>query len=281
MYWTCLPAAVIWVVVERARGRHEDATARDELAYLIALPRFFFPVLQPFGIRAFVEARQRQSLRLALSALGLVLYGLLLIYLGSLLHPRIRSRHEELLYAFQVRRVLENWGLIYCTNAAALFCAVSLFRLLGYDLGSGFRFPALATSLTDLFRRWNYYYYEYVVSVFYGPLVGYLRRRMPLALAYVLAGYPAILLGVWVPSYVLSYLVGASSFDPVLRSLGSWERLLGYAAFWSLMILPQVVVPRFGRLRKYRWWAVVTNALTLATVFFTLLALYYFRVNVY
>ena len=53
--------------------------------------------------------------------------------------------------------------------------------MLGYDLGSGMDKPLLSRSFAEFFRRWNYYIYESVRSLFLFPLVG-LLSMLPLTL---------------------------------------------------------------------------------------------------
>jgi hypothetical protein len=279
MYWSCLPAAIICLVVERGRGQLESATPVQEGTYLLALPRFFLPFLQPIGARRFIESRRQFfTWQLALSALGLCLY-------SGLLRLAIKDRRylfppsQADFWQFDhVPRLLNDALYIYGVNAAQLFAAVALLRLLGYGLGSGFRYPLLSSSFADVFRRWNYYYFEFVTGIFLIPLVSRLQRRMPLWLAYVLAGYPSILLGVWALDNIAFQIAIGRNATPLLNELREWNQLAGYIALWSLIIFPQLVLARLRRFRKHLWWRIGAHALTLAVGFGALIAAYYLRV---
>jgi len=283
MYWSCLPAAVICLVVERARGQLDGVTRSDEWTYLLAIPRFFLPFLQPIGARAFVQSRQRrQTPRLALDALGLGLYGVACLLVIMHTHYAIKPPHEALSFAHHAPRVLRNAVRIYAINAAPIFCAVALLRLLGHHLGSGFRFPLLATSFSDLYRRWNYYFYEFVSSIFYLPLVSRLRRWLPLRVAYILAGYPSILLGVWALDNVTFQLaISGRNAETLVRQVTDWRDLLAHAGIWSLIILPPVAFAAFRRFRKQLWWRVGSVTLTLAAAMGMVTALFYLGVTMY
>jgi hypothetical protein len=282
MYWACLPPAIICLVVERGRGWLEGGQAWEEWAYLLSPPRFFLPFLQPIGARRFIQSRQATlTPRLALSALGLALYGVLVKLVGNHLDYTVRSPSQDLLRLDHVPRLVENGLLIYAVNAGQIFCAVALFRLLGYGLGSGFRYPLLSSSFSDLFRRWNYYFYEYVSSIFYLPLVSRFQRWMPLWLAYILAGYPSILLGVWVLDNVTFQLAIGKNATPVANELMAWPQLAAYAGIWSLIIFPQVIFARARRFRKRWWYRAGAHALTLAAGVAILIAVYSLGVAIY
>jgi hypothetical protein len=282
MYWACLPAAVICLVVERARGQLAGIGALEEWIYLLAPPRFFLPFLQPISARTFVGSRQRVlTPKLALRALGLGLYGVVCLLPLKYAHYSIKNPGEGLLLWFRLPLLLENAVLIYAVNAARIFCGVALLRLLGYSLGSGFRFPLLASSFSEIYRRWNYYFFEFVTSIFYLPLVSRLRRAMPLSLAYVLAGYPSILLGVWTLDNITFQLAIGHNAKPVLEQLLDWRELLGYFGIWSLIILPQVALSKFRRLRRRLAWRVLAHVATATVAMGVLAATFYYGVGLY
>jgi hypothetical protein len=281
LYWACLPAAVICLVVERARGQLDQLQQKDDLSYLLALPRFFLPFLQPIGAGRLINSRSAYSPQLALRALGLGLWGVACLLALKYTHYSLRGGGESFDFLRMVQRVVNNGVLIYGVNASGIFCGVALFRLLGYDLGSGFRFPLLASSFSDLYRRWNYYFYEFVSSIFYLPLVTWLRRRLPLPLAYMMAGYPSVLLGVWALDNFTFQLAVDGFGLVVLRQLTDWQDLVAHAGVWSLIILPQVALSRFRQLRRHRWWRVGAHTLTLATCFVLLAALSWLDISLY
>jgi hypothetical protein len=228
-----------------------------------------------------LQSRQPYSSRLALRALGLAAYGVACLIAVQHTHYALRGSGEAFDALRTAKRVLQNGVLIYGVNASGIFCTVALFRLAGYDLGSGFRFPLLATSFSDLYRRWNYYFYEFVSTIFYLPLATALRRRVPLWLAYTLAGYVSVLLGVWAVDN-LTFQLGVGGFGPSLwRELSDWQDLLVHGAIWSLILLPQVALARFRKLRQRTFWRVAAHILTLAAGAGVLLVLSWYGVTLY
>jgi hypothetical protein len=281
MYWACLPAAVICLVVERARGQLEGTSRTDEWGYLLAVPRFFLPFLQPIRASTFVASRAALTPRLALMGLGLGLLAALCLLGIKHLHYSVKSPGERVGLALDGPWVIKNMFLIYCINASRIFVAVALLRHLGYALGSGFRFPLLATSFNDLYRRWNYFYYEYVGSILYLPLVNWLRRAMPLSLAYVLAGYPSIVLGAWALDNVFFQFPIGRSPDALWQQISNWQELLGYLLVWSFIILPQALFGRFVRRLSVGWRRTLGRVFVLGFSLGICVLLYFSRVAVY
>jgi hypothetical protein len=264
LYWAFLPAAIACLVVERARGQLDGVARSEEWLYLLALPRFFLPFIQPIGAGSFVRSRgQTHTAQMALSALGLAVWGGACLLAIKHTHYSVKSPSETLQLMAHGPRILRNAVRIYAINAAQIFCAVSLFRLLGHDLGSGFRYPLLATSFNDLYRRWNYYYFEFVTSIFYLPLVGWLRRRVPLSVAYVLAGYPSMLFGVWALDNVGMQLALGWNASSFLREASDLQELGTYLGVWSFILIPALVLSRARKLRRYWWWQAGAHLLTL------------------
>ncbi len=254
-YWALLPAALIYLVVEHARGRLQHAKPIDEWLYLLALPRFLLPFAQPISPRNFIDSgRAPLTKALSLRALGLGLYGAACQFGADHFRYTIWPKDPRVTLSEHVINVLETGGFIYCFNSARIFCAIAVLRLLGFDLGSGFRWPLFSRSFADIYRRWNYYLFEFASSIVYWPLVSRLRRFMPVRLAYVLAGYPAIFFGVWAISNVVFPLGVGLTPKPLIRHLADGQLLLAYAAVWSLILLPHAAAGSLRRFRRNRWW---------------------------
>ncbi len=267
LYWLSLPFAAIYLVVERDRGQLAGVSAQDEMLYLLALPRFALPFVQPIGAAAFFSSyRERQTASRALAALGLGLWGLALQLSLQRFQYHLKPSREAFDLALHGPRLFENLLVIYAVNAGKIFCAVAVLRLLGFDLGSGFRWPLLSSSFSEGFRRWNYYYYEFVASMLYAPLVSRLRRAMPLWLAHVLGGYAAILLGVWSLNFILTPFAISSRPALAFRHIANWQLLATYAVLWSLALLPQIVLAPLRRLRSRRWWRPCARVIVISLV---------------
>jgi hypothetical protein len=83
--------------------------------------------------------------------------------------------------------LISRLPLDYLDIAGNLFIAIGNLRLLGFELGSGFRRPFLSRSLGDFWQRWSYYFRDAALRLFYNPALDVLRRRLPLSLAHGLS----------------------------------------------------------------------------------------------
>ena len=272
MLWAGTAFSAIYLIVERSRGALDRNTWLDDLVYLIALPRLLTPFFQPLSPTKFWASRvARVEPRLALRGLGLGVLGIaLFLWMRKL--PYIQPPRPD---AIRVDYGVPAWlvpaynvGAIYASNASAIFCAVGLFRLLGFDLGSGFNFPFASRSFAEFFRRWNYYIYELVRALFFFPLLGRLRNWLPEKVALAVSSYLAIFFGTFGLNAVVVPV--ALEPNPVLSLQRTFQAdFIGFhALYWTGIILPQL-------LPRPRWaatptpvWRVVQHAL-----FFVLITL--------
>jgi D-alanyl-lipoteichoic acid acyltransferase DltB (MBOAT superfamily) len=196
-------------------------------------------------------------------------------------HYAIKNPSDAFPLATDPWLITQNGLRIYAFNATTIFCAVAQLRLLGYDLGSGFRFPFLSSSVAEFYRRWNYYFFEFSTSIFYLPLAARLRRWLPVRVAYVLAGYPSVLLGVWAMHEVLYQVPLGLYGKAALDQLKDWRQLAGYVLVWSCIILPQLALAPFRSLRRSLWWRVAGHVATVGVGVAILVLCFYFGVAVY
>lgn len=282
-YWSFLPAPLICLVVERSRGQLDNASPLDEWLYLLAPPRFFTPFLQPIRATRFIaSAGAPRTPRLALRGLLLGLYGMLGYFVIQYTHYAIKNPSDDFPLPQDPWFIVQNGFRIYAINATIIFGAVAQFRLLGFDLGSGFNFPLLARSMADFYRRWNYYFFEFASSIVYWPLMTRLRRWLPLWLAYVAAGFTSIFFGVWALDNVLAQLPLRPNGESTIQQLSDLRKLSGYVAVWTLIIVPQALLASpLRRARRFRWWRAASHVATIGLAVGVLILLFVLGVTVY
>lgn len=252
VYWGALPAALIWLVLDEERGHLGDVSEREKWLYFLVFPRFCAPFIQPIGAGRLVRGWQRVPARwLPVRALLLGLSAIAAFYVLNRTHTLTKSLSEPFVLTLHGPWVFQNGVHIYVYNCGSIFLAISLLRMVGYDLGSGFNWPGLSSSPSDFFRRWNYYFFDFAHTVIFAPMTARLRRSVPLWLAYVLAAYASFALGVWLLD-ILSRM--PQTLGGTLKALTDASDLRVHLVMWSVVIGAQLAVLPFKRFRRRPWW---------------------------
>jgi D-alanyl-lipoteichoic acid acyltransferase DltB (MBOAT superfamily) len=184
----------------------------DAASYFFLLPNYcflHFPVvdyrtLQRGYFAADVHATQRRGLAMMFrGTLHLLAYRL--IY------------HQMLIPASSVQGIEDLLGFVVCNYLLYLqvsgqfHMACGMLHLFGYQLPETHHRYLLATSFTDYWRRINIYWKDFMVRLFFNPVVFRLKHRpQPIALA---AATAAVFLATWVlHGYQLFWLRGGWGF---------------------------------------------------------------------
>jgi hypothetical protein len=257
MYWLAVPTqaatillSILWagqlysafyLIVERAREPvAERTTVVADVFYLLAPPRLIVPFFQPISPRQLASSiRPGTPLPLIKRGAGLAAYGIVVAVLAW----KLRELEEQ--QAYYVVALAITFVRVYAHVTYTIFLAVALFRLLGFNLRSGFDKPFLSRSFAEFFRRFNYYVRDAVLSLFYYPLLGHLRTKLSPRVASIVSAYVAILVG----SFMLHDLLVPLSLtiaphDP-LRYYLDPVRVAGFVLLWTLIIVPTAgIAPR-------------------------------------
>ena len=246
--WIGMLCSALYLVIERARALPGEQTSlRDDAFYLLAPPRIALPFFQPISAREVILA-ERPAFPRKLLARGAALagYGLALALIAHQVEAHT-MHHGKLLYH------VGRFAAWYARAAHAIILAIAAFRLLGYNLPPGFRYPFASRSFAELFRRFNHYVRDAVVNLFYLPVLGHLRLRLPRRAASILSAY----IGIFVGSLLLQDLLipSAITLDPLAtsRSLLRPRRIIPMIALWSLIVLPNAGIAPRRRPDQPRW----------------------------
>ena len=85
---------------------------------------------------------------------------------------------------------------IYCDFSGYSDIAIGCARTLGIDLMQNFKFPYIATSITDIWRRWHISLSTWVQDYIFNPLAMHFRNKPSLA-PYIAIFVSFILVGLW------------------------------------------------------------------------------------
>lgn len=238
--WVGTLYSAMYLIVERARALPDERTSVvDDAFYLLAPARLVMPFFQPISPREVLAAeRANYPRRLLWRGAGLAAYALVC----AIATNQLENAAGYLPHACELpARFLAHYARI----AFAVLLGMSAFRLLGYDVAPGFRYPFLSRSFADFFRRYNHYVRDAVVSLFFMPFLGHLRTRMSRRNASVLSAY----LGIFIGSLALQDLLipAGISLHP-LHTVGILlrpHRILGMLIMWSLIVIPNAgIAPR-------------------------------------
>jgi hypothetical protein len=241
--WAGLAYSAIYVLVEHSRLK-EKATIAQDLFYLLALPRLLSPFFQPISPSYLFYRERPQLVPLNVArAVALGVYAMVIQIVVMRLTLWWRAPHLPLL------EIPAGMVLSYCKLAEGIFLAACLFRLLGFDISSGFRQPFLSRSFAEFFRRFNHYVRDAVLFLFYIPMFARFRRRLPQKAAAIAAAYVGILLGSFVLNQLLVPVASNVDWRSALRANLTPVILLTMFGYWSAIILPSVLL--IGRTAKH------------------------------
>lgn len=240
LVWAGLLYAACYLIVERERTLPaERSRPIDDAFYLLAPPRLVAPFFQPISPRELWKSEKRNYPPRALGrAAWLGAYAVILA---------VASHHLGRLHGALA------FPAAYARFASGIITAIAVFRLLGFDLPPGFRFPFLSRSFAEFYRRFNHYVRDAVLSLFYFPLLGHLRHRMPERAASIVSSYVAIIVG----SLALHDLLVPAAISPQpLVTLADYlrpQRILGLVILWSLIVVPTAGIAPRRELPRPRW----------------------------
>jgi hypothetical protein len=248
--WAGQLYSAFYVIVEREREAPERRpSVAFDLFYLAAPTRIVVPYFQPIS-PSLIAARERPRMpwRVVARGAGLGAWGAVSAVAAWQLVRTVETIDDPTVHAIVHQRlVLELLRFLagYAHITYTIFLAIAVYRLLGFELPSGFRRPFLSRSFGEFFRSFNHYVRDAVLSLFYFPMLGYLRHHARPRLATIGAAYTSIVIGSFllhdllVPLAVSVEPVGTLAFylDPV--------RIACMFALWTLIIIPNAgIAPR-------------------------------------
>jgi alginate O-acetyltransferase complex protein AlgI len=216
----------------------------DTLSYFFILPNFCFQLFPVVDYRMMqrgyladdIHAIQRRGLAMMFQGtvhlLGYrLLYNRYLIQAGDVHNLTTLAGH-----------ILGNY-LLYLQVSGQFHMACGMLHLFGYRLPATHHHYLLATSFTDYWRRINIYWKDFMVRMFFNPVV-FRLKRWPQSAALAL-GSMTVFLATWVLHAYQRYWM-----------LGSWGFTMPDALFWGtlgVLVLVNVQIDaRRGRSRAGR-----------------------------
>jgi hypothetical protein len=243
MVWAGQLYSAFYLIVEREREPPErrPSVVLDAF-YLAALPRIVVPYFQPIS-PSLIAARERPRMpwRVVARGAGLGAWGLVSAVAAWRLVGTIRAIDDPTVHAIVHQRlVLELLRFIagYAHLTYTIFLAVAVYRLLGFELPSGFRRPFLSQSFGEFFRSFNHYVRDAVLSLLYFPMLGHLRHHARPRIASIGAAYTSIVIGSFLLHDLLVPLAVSVAPVTTLAFYLDPVRVASLLALWTLIIVP-------------------------------------------
>lgn len=243
MVWAGQLYSAFYLIVEREREPPErrPSVVLDAF-YLAALPRIVVPYFQPIS-PSLIAARERPRMpwRVVARGAGLGAWGLVSAVAAWRLVGTIRTIEDPTVHAIVHQRlVLELLRFIagYAHLTYTIFLAVAVYRLLGFELPSGFRRPFLSQSFGEFFRSFNHYVRDAVLSLLYFPMLGHLRHHARPRIASIGAAYTSIVIGSFLLHDLLVPLAVSVAPVTTLAFYLDPVRVASLLALWTLIIVP-------------------------------------------
>jgi hypothetical protein len=237
---------IIIYAYDLGHGR-EPARLLPFLSYFFLLPNYFFtffPVIdfqtmrRSYYQRDIHEIAQQGIHWMTRGSIQLMLYRLVYYFNDPYLPDRVTSFR-----ALVTKMVLTF--LLYLNVSGQFHLIVGMLHLFGYDLPETNRHYLLARSFTDLWRRINVYWKDFMVKIVYFPV--YFKLRKGGEVSAKIAAATAVFVVTWaLHSYQFFWIRG--------QFVLSWPDAIFWAILGLLVIVSMLFENRHKRQRVQSFW---------------------------
>ncbi|MBR4529889.1 MAG: MBOAT family protein [Lachnospiraceae bacterium] len=250
---------LIIFLIERARGKFTDISAREYFFYVLYFPKLAQgPIAFPEEILDQLQTRTRGRIDKEALLRGLILFILGLakkVLFADALAPLVQHGFEQTLYldTATVLLVMISYAFqLYFDFSGYCDMAMGISQMLGIRLPVNFNSPFQATNQRDFWKRWHMtltrFFTRYVYIPLGGSRKGVLRTIVNTLLVFLLSGLwhgLGITYLVWgaingvfvVVSHFLSKLAGDGGKQPEnLKKGGTFGRIRTFAAFLFTLV---------------------------------------------
>jgi hypothetical protein len=159
-----------------------QATWIQKFTYLVLPPALAFPLFPIVDYKSFLNNHRPQDAAVIRTGLTRIMAGLVFMMTYRILYlyfiPGYVEVHDTL-SAFIY--IISNY--LYILNVVGvMWIASGYLGLLGFDLPQVFNYVFLIDSFSDIWRRINIYWRDFVVKIFYYPIYFKLRKRTKAAI---------------------------------------------------------------------------------------------------
>jgi len=220
----------------------QRATWEERVAYFFCLPNVVFPLFPVLDFSTFRRTYyDRPAAGIYQEGIHWILRGLLHLVGYRLLYEYGHASPADVRTGTDlIGYVISNYGL-YLRVSGQFHLIIGMLHLFGFRLPETHRFFFLAANFSDLWRRINIYWKDFMQKVFYQPVFFRLRRHRSETFALLVSTITVFVATWFLHSYQWFWL------------LGTWLFSATDAIFWGLLgcclVLNLLYESRKGRVR--------------------------------
>jgi hypothetical protein len=274
--WTILASLFMFrlmVYLYELYHRSAPTSPARAIAYFFMVPNVAFPLFPIVDYKTFCSSHynapalwiyQKGMQQILRGTVQLVLYRL--VYHFGVIEVAAVTTLAEL------ARFLVTTYLLYLRVSGSFHLIAGMLHLFGFNLPATNHFYYLASSFTDLWRRINIYWKDFIMKLFFNPAYFRLKRLGPTA-ALALATMFAFVATWWLHAYQLFWLQGTF---PI-----TWQDSLFWTILAVLVLINTLIESKRGRQRRLSkprrtLWSETSLALRTIATFVTMCVLWTF-----
>jgi hypothetical protein len=178
--WSVLAAMFMFrliIYVYELYHRKVAGEAARTLAYFFMVPNVAFPLFPIVDYQAFVKSHYNApALVIYQSGLRLILRGIVQLLIYRLVYHFGVIEAAAVSNLAEVAQFLAATSLLYLHVSGTFHIIVGLLHLFGFNLPATHHLYFLSSNFTDLWRRNNIYWRDFIAKIFFNPAYFYFKR---------------------------------------------------------------------------------------------------------
>ncbi len=210
------------------RHRKEPMGVARTLAYFLLLPNLTFPLFPVVDFATFRKTYyDRDAIAIYQEGVLWMIRGVVHLLLYRLVYQWVAITPEQIDSVYDLARYMVANFLLYLRVSGSFHLIVGMLHLFGFRLPETHRFFFLAANFTELWRRINIYWKDFMMKVVYYPV--YFRLRKVAALR---GNETGIIIAATVAVFAATWFLHAYQWFWILGTfLLSWTD----TAFWGIL----------------------------------------------
>lgn len=148
-----------------------SVTVWQRLGYFFMFPNLFFPLFPIVDYKLFTQGYySAPAVRIAQKGVNMLMWGIVHLVIYRLVYAHLTIQPNQVTDVLSLSHYVSSTYLLIFRMSGMLHLAVGLLCLFGYDLPYIFKNFLLADSFSDIWRRINIYWKDFMQKIFYYPM---------------------------------------------------------------------------------------------------------------